>query len=118
MGDRNQLAFLPAAGTEPTSTLTDRELAFRHQNETARPDLYSVTFENGISTAVTPTDHAAIYQFTFADESGSVLVDQGVGDSGLQVSADGIAHALVHQYAAGLVGEGELVDGEIGGAHV
>src|SRR5699024_6909410 len=33
MGDRNQLAVLPAAGTEPTSTLTDRELAFRHRSE-------------------------------------------------------------------------------------
>src|SRR5699024_7141435 len=55
----------------------------------ARRPLSSVTFENGLATAVTPTDHAAVYRFTFADGSGSVLVDQGVGDSGLQVSADG-----------------------------
>ncbi|GMA31813.1 hypothetical protein GCM10025875_18050 [Litorihabitans aurantiacus] len=70
MGDRNQLAVLPALGTNPTSTLNDRELSFRHENETARPDIYSVAFENGITTAVTPTDHGGVYRFTFPGRPG------------------------------------------------
>ncbi|HLT84148.1 MAG TPA: GH92 family glycosyl hydrolase [Phototrophicaceae bacterium] len=89
MGDRNQLAVLPADGANPTSDLGERRLAFRHENETARPDLYAVEFENGISAAVTPTDHGAVYRFTFTGDEGSVLVDQVVDSSNLTVSADG-----------------------------
>ena len=92
MGDRNQLAVLPSLSATPTSTLTDRELAFTHANETARPDLYEVAFENGITTAVTPTDHAGVYRFEFptAATVGSVLVDEVAGDSGLAVDAEGV----------------------------
>lgn len=91
MGDRNQLAVLPAANANPTSTLDDRRLAFRHENETARPDIYSVEFENGIDTAVTATDHGAIYRFTFTGDTGSVLVDKLEGESGLKVEGDTVS---------------------------
>lgn len=93
MGDRNQLAILPAVApsdaTAPDATLTTRALEFDHSNETARPDLYSVTFTNGMTAEVTPTDHAAVMKFTFTGNSGSVLVDQVTGSSGLTVAADG-----------------------------
>ncbi|GMA31809.1 GH92 family glycosyl hydrolase [Litorihabitans aurantiacus] len=95
MQDRNQLAVLPALGTNPTSALDDRELSFRHENETARPDIYSVEFENGITTEVTPTDHGGVYRFTFPGETGSVLVDQVAGSSGLNVAADGTVSGWV-----------------------
>ncbi|MFC6356328.1 GH92 family glycosyl hydrolase [Luethyella okanaganae] len=85
MGDRNQLAVMPAVGSIPTSSLGDRALAFRHDNELARPDIYRVAFDNGISTAVTPTDHGAVYRFTFVGDAGSVLVDQVVSSSKLTV---------------------------------
>ncbi len=88
MGDRNQLAVLPAANANPTSTLDDRRLPFRHENETARPDIYEVAFENGIETAVTATDHGAIYRFTFTGDTGSVLVDKLEGDSKLTIDGD------------------------------
>ncbi|SJM52652.1 GH92 family glycosyl hydrolase [Microbacterium sp. JB110] len=91
MGDRNQLAVLPAAGSSPTSTLEDRRLAFGHENETARPDLYAVEFDDGITTEVTPTDHGAIYRFGFAGDSGSVLVDEVVESSGLTVEGDTVS---------------------------
>ncbi|WP_052460232.1 GH92 family glycosyl hydrolase [Tessaracoccus massiliensis] len=89
MGDRNQLVMMPSLSATPPGGLTNRALAFHHDNEVARPDLYSVNFDNGISTEVTPTDHAAIFRFTFPGDVGSVVVDQGVGQSGLNVSADG-----------------------------
>jgi predicted alpha-1,2-mannosidase len=93
MGDRNQLAILPAVtpsgATAPDATLTKRALEFDHANETARPDLYSVKFTNGMTAAVTPTDHGAVMKFTFTGDSGSVLVDQVAGTSGLTVAADG-----------------------------
>ena len=88
MGDRNQLAVMPAANANPTSSLEGRELSFRHENETARPDIYAVEFDNGITTEVTATDHGAIYRFTFAGDDGSVLVDQLVDDSKLTISGN------------------------------
>ena len=88
MGDRNQLAVLPAANADPSSTLSDRRLTFHRENETARPDIYDVTFDNGIRTEVTATDHGAVYRFTFAGDAGSVLIDQLEDDSNLTISGD------------------------------
>ena len=95
MGDRNQLAVLPQAGAEPTSTLKDRQLAFGHDSETARPDIYSVAFDNGIDAAVTPTDHGAIYRFGFEGDANSVIVDRGAGSSKLTIDADGTVSGWV-----------------------
>lgn len=90
MGDRNQLAILPSASTSPTSSLTGRALEFRHDDETARPDLYSVEFTGGLTAEVTPTDHAGVYRFTFPGSTGSVLVDRVSGDASLTIGADGV----------------------------
>lgn len=91
MGDRNQIAVLPAANGSPTSSLNDRKLAFHHENETARPDIYSVEFDNGIQTSVTATDHGAIYRFSFTGDTSSVLVDQLVDSSKLTITGDTVS---------------------------
>lgn len=88
MGDRNQLAVIPAANDDPTSSLSGRRLTFSHDNETARPDIYRVAFDNGIDTEVTATDHGAIYRFSFEGDVGSVLVDQVVNSSQLTIDGD------------------------------
>ncbi|MGW9169029.1 GH92 family glycosyl hydrolase [Agromyces sp. NPDC055658] len=88
MGDRNQLAVLPAVGANPTSTLDDRRLTFHHENELARPDVYGVEFDNGITTEVTATDHGAIYRFGFTGDRNSVIVDQLVNSSKLTITGD------------------------------
>ncbi|MBT2484078.1 MULTISPECIES: GH92 family glycosyl hydrolase [unclassified Microbacterium] len=91
MGDRNQIAVMPAANADPTSSLNDRKLTFRHENETARPDIYGVEFDNGIHTEVTATDHGAIYRFEFAGDASSVLIDQLVDSSKLTISGDTVS---------------------------
>lgn len=91
MGDRNQIAVLPAANGNPTSSLNDRKLPFHHENETARPDIYSVEFDNGIQTSVTATDHGAIYRFEFTGDTSSILVDQLVNSSKLQISGETVS---------------------------
>lgn len=91
MGDRNQIAVLPAANANPTSNLNDRRLTFSHENEIARPDIYDVTFDNGIRTAVTATDHGAIYRFEFAGDASSILIDQLVDSSKLTISGDTVS---------------------------
>lgn len=88
MGDRNQLAVLPAVGGSPTSTLDDRRLTFHHENEVARPDVYGVEFDNGITTDVTATDHGAVYRFAFTGDESSVIVDQLVNSSKLTITGN------------------------------
>lgn len=95
MGDRDQLAVMPSPNAQPTSTLTDRGLTFDHRDETARPDLYSVKFTNGLQASVTPSDHAGVYQFTFPGSTGSVLLDKVAGDSKLHVDVDGTVSGWV-----------------------
>ncbi|MBO9625798.1 MAG: GH92 family glycosyl hydrolase [Microbacterium sp.] len=88
MGDRNSLAVMPAATGTPSSSLNDRKLTFSHDNEIARPDIYSVAFDNGVRTDVTPTDHGVIYRFGFTGAASSVVIDQLVNSSKLTVSGD------------------------------
>ena len=69
MGDRQTFQVMPsaAAGT-PDASRSARALPFRHANEIAKPHYYGVTFENGIKTEIAPTDHAAIFRFTFTGD--------------------------------------------------
>ncbi|MDG4809644.1 GH92 family glycosyl hydrolase [Micromonospora sp. WMMD1120] len=80
MGDRNQMSVMPVVGGGPlTGTPASRAVAFRHDDETARPDLYRVTLQNGLVAEVTPTDHAGIMRFTFPSGSatGSLVFHNG-----------------------------------------
>lgn len=89
MGDRNQFIVQPSTAATPDGDPAKRALAFQHDNEVARPDYYGVTFENGLRTESTPTDHGGVFRFTFTGDEGSVIVDRGFGDSGLKISDDG-----------------------------
>jgi len=95
MGDRDQLGIMPSLSATPTGDLAARALPFTHADEVARPDLYSVKFQNNLETQVTPTDHGGIYRFTFPGTTGSVVVDQVGGSSKLSVAADGTVSGWV-----------------------
>ncbi|UIX30175.1 GH92 family glycosyl hydrolase [Streptomyces sp. GQFP] len=84
MGDRQTFQVMPsaAAGT-PDTGRTARALAFRHENETARPYYYGVTFENGMKSEIAPTDHAAALRFTYPGNDASVLFDNVTDQAGL-----------------------------------
>src|SRR5262249_2715148 len=69
MGDRQTFQVMPAAGTAgsvPNAGRGARALAFHHENETAQPHYYRIAFDNGMRTEMAPTDHAAVFRFTFA----------------------------------------------------
>ncbi len=82
MGDRQTFQVMPsvAQGT-PDASRAGRALAFRHENETARPHYYGVTFDNGLKAELTPTDHAAMMRFTYPGDNASVIFDN-VSDQG------------------------------------
>lgn len=84
MGDRQTFQVMPSAASgTPDTGRTARALAFRHENETARPYYYGVRFENGLRTEMTPTDHAAALRFTFPGDDASVLFDNVTDQAGL-----------------------------------
>ncbi|WP_165931329.1 GH92 family glycosyl hydrolase [Curtobacterium sp. PhB136] len=92
MGDRNQLAIMPStSGTTPDASLSARALAFDHNDEVARPDLYSVKTQSGLVAEVTPSDHGAVLRFAFPKDSGSVVFDNVSSDekTSITVNPDG-----------------------------
>ncbi|MFS8199663.1 GH92 family glycosyl hydrolase [Streptomyces sp. CWNU-52B] len=81
MGDRQTFQVMPstAEGT-PDAGRAARALAFRHEDETALPHHYGVTFTNGLRADMAPADHAAILRFTFPGKGGRKLVFDNVDD--------------------------------------
>lgn len=97
MGDRQTFQLMPsaAAGT-PDTGREARALAFRHENETARPYYYGVRFENGLKAEMTPTDHAAALRFTYPGADASVLFDNVTEQAGLTLDKE---HGVVTGYS-------------------
>jgi len=80
MGDRNQMSVMPVLeGGNLTGAPRDRALAFSHDDETARPDLYRVKLQNGLVAQMSPTDHGGITQVTFpaGKATGSLVLQNG-----------------------------------------
>lgn len=92
MGDRQTFQVMPsiAAGT-PDPNRANRAMQFRHENETAKPYHYAVTFENGLKTEIAPADHAAIFRFVFPGDRARLLFDNFDDNGGLTLdTANGV----------------------------
>jgi predicted alpha-1,2-mannosidase len=84
MGDRHTFQLMPGTGpVEPNPTR--RALAFSHDDETDRPHHYGVRFTGGVTADLAPTEHAAIFRFTFPEGRGWVLFDNARNRGGLRV---------------------------------
>ncbi|WP_405730205.1 GH92 family glycosyl hydrolase [Streptomyces sp. NBC_00028] len=84
MGDRQTFQVMPSAASGvPDTGREARELAFRHENETAKPYYYGVRFENGVKAEMAPTDHAAMLRFSYPGDDASVLFDNVTDQAGL-----------------------------------
>ncbi len=86
MGDRQTFQVMPSTGA-PDANRTSRALAFGHENEVAKPYYYGVTFDNGMRTELAPTDHAALFRFTFTGDSSNLILDNVNGSAGLTLDA-------------------------------
>jgi len=87
MGDRQTFQVMPSVAEIPTADRRARAWAFSHENEVARPYYYGVTFDNGNKVELTPTDHAAILRFSFAQGNGSLVFDNVTNAGGLTLDA-------------------------------
>ncbi|EPX57086.1 Alpha-1,2-mannosidase [Cystobacter fuscus DSM 2262] len=84
MGDRQSFQVLPSvAKSAPNANRASRALAFQHENEIARPYYYGVKFDNGVQAELTPTDHAALFRFTFPGDDASLIFDNVNNNGGL-----------------------------------
>ncbi|MFF7194840.1 GH92 family glycosyl hydrolase [Streptomyces sp. NPDC008079] len=88
MGDRDTFQVMPSAvsGT-PDLNRSKRALAFDHKDEVAQPHYYGVTFKNGVKAEIAPTDHSAVYRFTFPGDNGDLLFDNVNNNGGLTFDA-------------------------------
>jgi predicted alpha-1,2-mannosidase len=84
MGDRHTFQIMPGTGRVVTGR-QQRALSFSHAAETDRPHHYGVRFDNGVVTDIAPTDHAAVFRFTFPGAGGWVLFDNVGNRGGLRV---------------------------------
>ncbi|MGW1892799.1 GH92 family glycosyl hydrolase [Streptomyces sp. NPDC002004] len=97
MGDRQTFQVMPSAASgTPDTGRTARALAFRHENETARPYYYGVRFENGLKAEIAPTDHAAAMRFTYPGDDASVIFDNVTEQAGLTLDKE---HGIVTGYS-------------------
>ena len=85
MGDRQTFQMMPAAlesGT-PSANRDTRALSFSHTHEIAHAHYYKVGFDNGIVGEMTPTDHAAMFRFSFPGKRGQLVFDNRTDDGGI-----------------------------------
>jgi predicted alpha-1,2-mannosidase len=85
MGDRHTFQVMPGIG-ELRTEREARALAFGHENETDRPHHYRVRFDNGITTDIAPTEHAALFRFTYPGDRGRLVFDNTDNRGGLRVN--------------------------------
>src|SRR5690554_1564465 len=76
MNDYAVFSLMPGIGTLKVNE-DQRALAFSHANETAKPHYYSVKFDNGIQTEVSPTERGAHMRFSFPKSEQAFLVLDG-----------------------------------------
>ena len=99
MGDRQTFQVMPSASTATPAdgNRGSRALAFRHENEVARPHYYGVTFENGIETEIAPSDHAAMIRFNFTGDTSTLIFDNVSNQAGLNL--DDVGNGVISGYS-------------------
>lgn len=77
MGDYGYVTLMPEVDGLKTSP-DERKLSYKHADEVARPDYYSVLLDAGkgraIRTEMTATDRCALMRFTFPENAAAMIV--------------------------------------------
>ncbi len=91
MGERQTLQLMPEAQASgvPLLDRAARSLGFIHADESAHPHDYRVVFDNGMVTEMAPTDHAAMFRFTFTGATSQLLFDNLKDEGGITLDPNG-----------------------------
>src|SRR5262249_30133235 len=66
----------------------------------AKPYYYGVTFKNGLKTEIAPTDHAAVFRFTFTGDNSSLIFDNVNNSNGTTLTpTNGVGSTVVTGYS-------------------
>lgn len=84
MNDYAVFSLMPVAGKLIVNE-DERATAFRHENEIAKPHYYKVTFDNGITTEISPVERGAHMRFTFPKDDAFIVFDGYVKNSRVQI---------------------------------
>jgi len=84
-GDLAHFKVMPEVGAAIVTDEATRARPFSHTNEIAQAHYYSVTFDNGIKTELTPTDHASAWQFTYPASNPNAFLLWDTGDTDITV---------------------------------
>ncbi|MBT1685585.1 GH92 family glycosyl hydrolase [Dawidia soli] len=84
MNDYGVFSLMPGTG-KLTVKEEERALAFAHANETAKPHYYSVKFDNGIRTEMSPTERGAQFRFSFPKGDAFLVLDGYVKNSHVKI---------------------------------
>ncbi|MBO7497781.1 MAG: GH92 family glycosyl hydrolase [Bacteroidaceae bacterium] len=79
VGDYAWFSFMPVTGSLRVGE-EERQAAFSHDNETAHPDYYSVTFDNGMRAEMTSTERCGHLRFSFPKGEDAWVVVDGYKD--------------------------------------
>lgn len=83
--DYAAFSLMPVSG-ELEVNQYKRAAKFNHKNEIARPDYYKVTFDNHITTEMSPTERGVHMRFSFPGKGDSyVIVDANNGGSYVKI---------------------------------
>lgn len=74
--DYAAFSLMPLSGTLIVDN-TKRGQKFSHDNEIAKPHYYKVTFDNGLTTEMTPTERGVHFKFDFPTNKASYIVVDG-----------------------------------------
>lgn len=86
--DYAAFSFMPVSGTLVVDQFK-RALRFSHKKEIAKPHYYRVTFDNQITTEMSPTERGAYFRFTFPKGKDSYIVlDANNGGSMVKIVPD------------------------------
>jgi predicted alpha-1,2-mannosidase len=76
MGDYAAFSLMPIEG-ELRPNEDKRASAFKHENEYAKPHSYTVKFDNGINTEVSPLERGSYMRFSFTGKDKAYLIFDG-----------------------------------------
>lgn len=76
VGDYAWFSFMPVVGDLRVGE-EERQASFKHENETAHPDYYSVLFDNGMQTEMTSTERCGHLRFSYPKGQDAWLVIDG-----------------------------------------
>jgi predicted alpha-1,2-mannosidase len=100
MGDRQTFQVMPSPNASPNTGRSQRALEFSHDDETAKPYYYGVTFKNGLEAEIAPSDHSAVMRFTFTGDASSLILDNVNNNAGITLTpSDGNGQTVVTGYS-------------------